>query len=492
MDRAEQALKTAEENSLRTQEALDSLMVLVKSSHPFYAPQVSSVTQSWLADEEKQVKDRLKEAGENNQNYQSAQTSHLQAEARLSLLRSQRSSEAEPLGDSLSEKELADQLTILQGKCNDQKELLDDLRKQREEKARQIGDANTEYNRMDEKIKGLENQVIGADGQAAKYSRQAEKIRGKLEGAWAEVLSSPENYQWQKEKIEKLRPLAKKLLDLNQAQGRLDQIDSDLRDIERQLDQVPLEYHVSLDQAQSGMEEAKTQREKTNQLKTSAKNDLESFQGRQERAEKLGKEMRKAEEEAKDWNDLSDLLKEGGPVQGWITSQVQQEIVEEINMVLNTLDDSLRVILGQPIRQSKTGNDIKDIMVVDEKDPNLDPQTPQESARHYNLLSGGEQFRIALAMALALHRRVAGNRPGTIIVDEGFGSLDSEHRDDLARQMADTSGGILRLKLAESIILCSHSSEVQREFPDRYWVEKVNGTAFVEPKHEEGAYPEVV
>jgi DNA repair exonuclease SbcCD ATPase subunit len=138
--------------------------------------------------------------------------------------------------------------------------------------------------------------------------------------------------------------------------------------------------------------------------------------------------------------------------------------------VLQKLDDPLRVRLGDPIRQ--TGTKIQDIIVMDITDP-------MENSKHFNLLSGGEQFRVALALALALHRRAAGGVAGTIIVDEGFGALDSDHRDALAQEMADTSGGILRLGLAENIILCSHSSEVQQRFPNRWIVEKRGGTATV-------------
>ncbi|MET9519945.1 SbcC/MukB-like Walker B domain-containing protein [Streptomyces sp. NPDC002994] len=44
-------------------------------------------------------------------------------------------------------------------------------------------------------------------------------------------------------------------------------------------------------------------------------------------------------------------------------------------------------------------------------------------------LSGGETFQTSLALALALvelNSRSCGNRPETLFLDEGFGSLDSE------------------------------------------------------------------
>jgi len=59
--------------------------------------------------------------------------------------------------------------------------------------------------------------------------------------------------------------------------------------------------------------------------------------------------------------------------------------------------------------------------------------------RYFEFLSGGEQLRVPLALALAVHRLVAGDTAGTLIVDEGFGALDGNQRDHLALQMANTS-----------------------------------------------------
>jgi DNA repair exonuclease SbcCD ATPase subunit len=109
----------------------------------------------------------------------------------------------------------------------------------------------------------------------------------------------------------------------------------------------------------------------------------------------------------------------------------------------------------------------------------IDTSDPVGGARYFEFLSGGEKFRIALALALALHR-VGGGRTGTLIIDEGFGALDSDKRANLALQMAaDTDHGILGVRLAESIIMCSHTSEVQRHFPNHWHVENTDGTARV-------------
>ncbi len=131
----------------------------------------------------------------------------------------------------------------------------------------------------------------------------------------------------------------------------------------------------------------------------------------------------------------------------------------------------MHVQLGEPRRAGRI--QLQDILVVDATDP-------VGSARYFDYLSGGEQFRVALALALALHRRVDGGAVGTLIVDEGFGSLDGDRRDELALQMTDTSNGLLRQQLANNIVISTHSTEVQRHFPYRCHVTKEAGTATVQ------------
>jgi DNA repair protein SbcC/Rad50 len=174
-------------------------------------------------------------------------------------------------------------------------------------------------------------------------------------------------------------------------------------------------------------------------------------------------------------------------VQNEVARQEQRAIAEEVNAVLRRLNDRLEVQISAARRQR--GAVTQDIAIVDTSDPAAVP-------RHFEFLSGGEQFRVALALALALHRRV-GHTAGTLIVDEGFGALDSVRRDALAEQMTEQTRGILALGLAGSIIICSHAAEVQRHFAYRWLVEKRDGVATARrprlnayDEHEDGSEPE--
>jgi DNA repair protein SbcC/Rad50 len=475
---AEQSLEIVRQNIQGAEKKLVEIQSLVQRNHPIYAEQVLIVTKTWFTNEEKRVRDGYTTAEKAQGLFQRAQTERNKIQVRLDLLRSQRSDPAFMLGDTLDEQAVTERLSETQHKRDVQHKLFLDLQELMEKKSKQVAEESERYHRLDASIDEKIRQANWAEEEARKHRSLADKLRIVLGEKWAAVLASYDAYEKAKAEINTYSAVAEKSEALAQASGRLAQIEADLERISRQIEQILPEHQVPLEVAQSGVHEAQARLDKANSDWDAKKRELEELKRRQSRAEELRLEMRKVAAEAEDWGTLAELLKEGGEVQVWITRQVQQQIVQEINLVLEKLNDSLRVILGEPIRKSHV--DIQDIVVVDETDPYLDPQHPLQSARHYNLLSGGEQFRVALAMVLALHRRVAGNEVGTIMVDEGFGNLDSDHRDELAKQMSDTSNGILRLKFAKAIILCSHSGEVQNQFPDRWMVEKENGTAHVQ------------
>ena len=83
-------------------------------------------------------------------------------------------------------------------------------------------------------------------------------------------------------------------------------------------------------------------------------------------------------------------------------------------------------------------------------------------------LSGSQKFRVAVALALGIGRFAQRNdaRIESVIIDEGFGSLDRQNPQDMAeaiRSLADEQ----RLK---RIIVVSHQEAFAECFPDRIHV----------------------
>jgi exonuclease SbcC len=91
--------------------------------------------------------------------------------------------------------------------------------------------------------------------------------------------------------------------------------------------------------------------------------------------------------------------------------------------------------------------------------------------REYELFSGGEAFRINFAIRLALSR-VLSNRAGarlqTLVIDEGFGSQDSDGRQRLIEAINLVSGDFAK------ILVITHLEELKDAFPARVEVVKTS------------------
>jgi exonuclease SbcC len=89
--------------------------------------------------------------------------------------------------------------------------------------------------------------------------------------------------------------------------------------------------------------------------------------------------------------------------------------------------------------------------------------------REYELFSGGEAFRINFAIRLALSRVLshrAGARLQTLVIDEGFGSQDTDGRQRLVEAI-----NLVRSDFAK-ILVITHLEELKDAFPSRIEVTK--------------------
>ena len=116
-----------------------------------------------------------------------------------------------------------------------------------------------------------------------------------------------------------------------------------------------------------------------------------------------------------------------------------------------------------------TQRDYKDKKRQDKKDT-LDILISDAAGyREYELFSGGEAFRINFAIRLALSRVLsqrAGGRLQMLVIDEGFGSQDSEGRQRLIEIINMVRDDFAR------ILVITHLEELKDAFPARIEVEK--------------------
>ena len=142
-------------------------------------------------------------------------------------------------------------------------------------------------------------------------------------------------------------------------------------------------------------------------------------------------------------------------------------IETEANHLLGRMTDNRLALKLETQRLTQGGNvsETLDIIVSDELGP-----------RSYDLFSGGEAFRINLALRIALSR-VLSQRLGaplpTLFIDEGFGTQDTAGRERIVDAIASIQNEF------EKIIVITHLDELKDLFPVRIEVLKTeSGSQF--------------
>lgn len=467
---AEQHVEHCEAGVQRERRSLDRAQLDAGQNHADYDIQLDDLDMEWLAMEGARVKRGLEEAELQVSALHEAEKARSADQGSLTTLRNRRAPGAEPLGDELDTAAIR---VRLDEKCREAARLaatvkeLGDEDQELQQRAQQLS-----IHAMQLEVQALHKheEAALAEHGAAEETARASILFDELASGWGDVAQDRETYEAEQRAIDQLREKADRVTMLREAPGRLEALDGQLADIITKIDQIRLEHRVPVSSAADEKDRVDAALQQLRVGQNQAVHDREELIRRRQQAQDLKQNIERLDRRARVFGELADILKERGPLQVMIIANEQQSIVKEINAVLSLLGDPLEVSLGN-LRRGGDNSPMKDLRITDTSDP-------AGGARYFEFLSGGEKFRIALALALALHRRVGAGRPGTLIIDEGFGALDSDKRDNLALQMtADTHQGILGLQLAESIIMCSHTSEVQRHFPNRWHIEKVDGIA---------------
>jgi exonuclease SbcC len=181
------------------------------------------------------------------------------------------------------------------------------------------------------------------------------------------------------------------------------------------------------------------------------------------RTERVGKEER-WKEVRKDHEAYDQLAKAFGKkgVQALIIENAVPEIQEEANRILERLTDGDMSIYFETLREARGKKDSPIETLEIKVSDNL-------GTRPLEMYSGGEGFRAAFALRIALSRllaRRAGARLQTLIIDEGFGTQDGKGRERLVEALHAIKSDF------EKIIVITHIDELKDAFATRVEITK--------------------
>lgn len=154
-----------------------------------------------------------------------------------------------------------------------------------------------------------------------------------------------------------------------------------------------------------------------------------------------------------------------------LIEQALPEIESHANEILDRLSD------GNMSVKFETQREFKDKKRDDRKETLDILIRDSMGERDYELFSGGEAFRINFAIRLALSRVLAhraGARLQTLVIDEGFGSQDTEGRQRLIEAI-----NLVRCDFSKVLVI-THMEELKDAFPARIEVQKTDRGSRVE------------
>jgi len=249
-----------------------------------------------------------------------------------------------------------------------------------------------------------------------------------------------------------------RLATLRSAQSGLDTLRGQIGELQSHVDATPPAERVTVAEAKVAvnsasqeagrlLEEAKTQRRSADELARVREQRLKS------QAEADGLARTRAV-----WDKVSQLLGRSG-IQTALMRSALEDIQERANAMLS------RISAGQ-LQLSITCEPIPKGMEIFIRC--LDASSAEQPL-DVQFLSGGQRFRCAVALAAGIGQRAGseGSMPSQII-DEGFGSLDTEGRREMLDEIRQMS------EFYERVIVVSHmdSFHDQALFPARYELRK--------------------
>jgi exonuclease SbcC len=153
-------------------------------------------------------------------------------------------------------------------------------------------------------------------------------------------------------------------------------------------------------------------------------------------------------------------------LQAMIIENAIPEIESEANQLLNRMTDGRMSVRMETQRETKSTQELRETLEIILSD--------ELGSRDYSLFSGGEAFRANLAIRIALSKllaRRAGAALQTLIIDEGFGTQDTQGRERLVQAITSIQHDF------ERILVITHIDELKDLFPARIEVEKtINGS----------------
>jgi exonuclease SbcC len=310
----------------------------------------------------------------------------------------------------------------------------------------------------------LERAVAIAETKLENAQRSIAEVQETLPAEWQaqiERLSEVLLSSW-KQEMKALDGAAGQLRDLRNAQQNYARYQQEQLGLKAEKDLIPEEARQAPAQLEKASEQANLSYQTFAEQERRLSAEIMRLKNIQDRRIELEQQRAGASRLASYYKDLTNLLGRDG-LQHYLLQKVEAGIVYHANEILDGISGgTLRLEL-----QSSTDKKAEALDMVA-----YNTAISASQSQPIRLLSGSQQFRVSVSLALGIGK-YAGNenhRLESVIIDEGFGSLDENGRREMIQAIKELGdGGVLKC-----IIVVSHQREFFDEFPNRYLVELVD------------------
>jgi exonuclease SbcC len=260
--------------------------------------------------------------------------------------------------------------------------------------------------------------------------------------------------------------LAKAVSASEELQKQLERDNDKKRGIEKELEALP-QLEIDTQKAEDELKKISARQKEAQEKNGNLKGKLEHLQNQEKKKKEKEAQLSTISKEVSIYSELAQAFGKKG-IQMLLIETALPDIENEANELLGRMTDNRMHVKFDTQKPTKKGDvqETLEIIIADEF-----------GARPYETYSGGEAFRIDFSIRIALSKLLA-KRAGaplpTLIIDEGFGTLDST--------------GIEKIKQAinsirydfEKIIVITHIDELKDAFPSRINVTKTPNGSVIE------------
>ncbi|MDW8028038.1 MAG: SMC family ATPase [Armatimonadota bacterium] len=273
------------------------------------------------------------------------------------------------------------------------------------------------------------------------------------------ILQCYQQLQTAKEQIPQLQDLIESAKrQIAESQKRSQEIETEIKDLQAKTAQLP-EVEEQFSELQGRRKARENELLRLREEIGILREKLEGISRLEQEKNQLEQRLERMLNDKRDYELLEEAFGRSGIPKRILKSAVQW-LEWEANQLLVRLTQGrmhLRFALETPTQKGSQKETLA-IVIADEL-----------GDRPYELYSGGEKFRIDIALRIALARLLAhrsGARLRTLVIDEGFGSQDAEGLEAIAETIKSVAKEFSR------VLVVTHLDEFREYFPVQIEVEK--------------------